>query len=184
MNEFIFGLVFGVLIGASLLMFYSIYALKRAKRALLEKIKVKAAEIRNSALEDGDKRNSVIARLKEASRIAEEQMALRAQAEMPSKNSLHSRYKNGIIGQLQDLEQQKLSILKTVLGDGYDPKISVTKGGGSSEEISLSQYVAEAEEVLGSMGYVAPAEDNSPKPRKAGKFVIYKGGKDDGETTH
>lgn len=184
MSSFIAGLIFGVLIGASLLMLYSIYTLKKAKSKLLDKIKVKADEMRESALNDAETRTSIVERLREAARIAEEQLALRAQAEMPSKNSLHSRYKNGLVGQLQDLEQQKISILKTVLGDGVDPLITVSKDGGGREEIKLSQYVAEAEEVLGSMGYVAPQEQSQGGPKKAGKFIIYKGGKDDGSTSH
>jgi hypothetical protein len=179
MGTFLAGFVFGTLIGASLLMLYSIHSLKKAKGELLNKLKTKAAEMSKSMVDNADLRASVIERLKEASKLAEEQNALRAQAEMPSKNSLHSRHKNGLIYQIQELEQQKISILKSVLGDGYNPTITIIREGGVREEVSLADYIAGAEQNV-SQSPSAPVG-----PKKAGKFVIINGGKDDGGgTTH
>lgn len=179
----------GVLAGAGLFIVYGTYQiikLKRAKSNILKKIKDKMDEINTTALtsvKNSDKGNSIKDRLMQAARLCETQNELRAQAELPSKNSLHSRHKNGLIKEVQDLEAQKISILKTVLGDGFDPMITVIKEGGVTEEILLSTYVIQSEEILNA-NLPPPSPESNNGPRKAGKFVIYNGGKNDDGTTH
>jgi hypothetical protein len=114
-------------------------------------------------------------------------MELRAQAEMPSKNAVHSKYKNGLVAEINEIEQQKLEILRTVLAEGFDPMITVLHDGGGKEEIPLSAYVLTSQQAVdsgaGKKQEAAPHPGMDQPPRKVGKFFIYKGGKDDG-TTH
>lgn len=174
----LFVFLLGMFFGAGLIMAYGAYQvhkIRKVKDSLIAQIKAKAAEAEQ-------KKGSIQARLVKAAEIAQEQANIRSQMEMPSKNALHSRYKNGLVGEIQDLEQQKLDILKSVLADGYDPMIVTQNENGTKGEIPLSAYVNEAELALAdSLGETLPTDPNRPK--KSGKFIVYKGGKDDG-TTH
>lgn len=182
MIEFVVIFAVGILAGIAISLGYGMYQLRKinnAKEDLLKKLKSKAEEIRKQTFDVEEKKESIRARLFEAVKLAEEQMELRAQAEMPSKNSLHSRHQNGLIYKINELEKRKIDILRSILKDGFDPTITVLNEGGSREEIPLSAYIARNDGVEES-----PATPSPNGPRKAGKFVIYKGGKDDGETTH
>jgi hypothetical protein len=174
----IFVFVLGMIFGAGLLMAYGVFKMKKAKSALIDQLRIKAQEM-------DQKEKSITDRLIKASDLAQAQMALRAQMEMPSKNALHSKYKNGLISELQDMEQQKLDLLRTVLAEGFDPTIAVIDGAGVKQDVLLSTYVNEAAVQLNeSLGDQAPMPPTDPtQARKVGKFLVYKGGKDDG-TTH
>lgn len=187
----LFSFLLGSLVGAMFVVVYGSYQMtkltKTRKGELINKLKESMNAAQIALLTDADKGNSIRDRLMQASKIAEVQNGLRAQAEMPSKNALHSRYKNGIILQVQELEAQKISILKTVLGDGFDPLITILREGGVQEEIPLSVYVSQSETQLNSMNPPTPGttpEATPAGPRKAGKFVIYTGGRNDDGTTH
>ena len=161
--------------------YYKINKIKKVKEDLLSKIKTKATELNK-------KESSIKDRLVKASAIAQTQMAIRAQLEMPSKNSLDSKYKNGLVSELQDLEQHKLDLLRTVLAEGFDPLITVINESGNKTEVPLSAYVNEAAGVLNThQGSAAPAttpQNDTDQPKKTSKFVLHKGGKDDNGTTH
>jgi hypothetical protein len=174
----------GLLVGAGMFIGYGFYQVKKIKNVkdlLIDEIKKKVTA-------EDDKRNSIKERLIQAAKIAQVQMELRAQAEMPSKNAAHSKYKNGLVAEINDMEQQKLDILRTVLAEGFDPMITVLHDGGTREEIPLSAYVATAQTTAdggtGKKDATPPPHPGMDQPpRKVGKFFIYKGGKDDG-TTH
>lgn len=159
---------------------YQVHKIQKTRDKLLGELKKKAEEAQL-------KSDSIKERLVKASELAQAQMALRAQAEMPSKNALHSQYKNGLVAEIADLEQKKLDLLKTVLAEGFDPVITVVNDNGSKEEMALSEYVNVA---LADLGQRRPSEKlpetppTSPgEPKRAGKFIVYTGGKNDG-TTH
>ena len=176
--EVLYAFILGALFGSSAVFSYGLYQIhkiKRVKENLLGQIKAKATEMEQ-------KKDSIKDRLIKASEIAQTQMALRAQLEMPSKNALHSRYKNGLGGELQELEQKKLDLLRTVLAEGFDPTITVINEAGAKTEVPLSSYVNDAAVALNtSLGNPPSVDPNLPK--RTSKFVLYKGGKDDG-TTH
>ena len=187
----IISFIFGVMCGSLMVMGFASYQLaqlQKNKGNLMKKLKDKLNEGKIANLKDTEKGASITQRLIQAARLADAQMELRAQAEMPSKNALHSQYKNGLVRQIQDLELEKISVLKTVLGDGFDPIITVIRDGGIKEEIALSSYVAQSEQNLNLPSQPTAPAPTEPSalggPRKAGKFVIYTGGKDDGGTTH
>jgi hypothetical protein len=186
MNElfaYLFFFLIGFLIGGGTFMSYGLYQVeksKKAKKKLLEDLQAKTQEMEQ-------KTSAIKERLVRASRIAQTQMELRAQAEMPSKNGLHSQYKNGLASEINELEREKLAILRTILSDGFNPMITVILEGGGKEEISLSEYVTRQTAATGDKKPDAAQPPPLPsvpnEPRKVGKFFIYKGGKDDG-TTH
>jgi hypothetical protein len=177
----------GMCIGAAITMAYAYWQVRKmtkVKETLMETIKRKATEM-------DEKKESIKGRLTKASELAHAQMAIRAQLDMPSKNALHSRYKNDLGLELQQMEAQKLDLLRTVLAEGFDPMITVMHDNGSREEVPLSAYVLTATQQLNAQtGNIPPPPPNGEnqaqlpgEPKKVGKFILYKGGKDDG-TTH
>lgn len=162
---------------------YQVGKLKKKKDDLLEEVKRRAADL-------DAKSSSIKERLAQASKLAQAQADLRSQAEMPSKNSTHSRHKNGLISEIQLLEQQKIDILKTILAEGFNPVITVVHDGGTKQEVPLSEYVSAAQSNVDALGGkrdetpTPTTTDGGPDlPRQVGKFFVYRGGKPDG-TVH
>jgi len=182
--EFLLGFLLGIVISCGFFFSYGMYQvnkMKKIKETLSAQIKAKAQEM-------DEKKSSIKERLVKASELANAQMAIRSQMETPSKNALHSRYKNGLVGEIQEMEAQKLDLLRTILAEGFDPMITVVNEAGAKTEMSLSAYVVEASGQLDkSHGSATPPPvplNNPNQSRKAGKFVVFKGGKDDSGTTH
>lgn len=175
-----FGMGFGAFVAYGA---YQMNKLQKKKDGLLQEVKKRAAEL-------DAKSSSIKERLAQASKLAHAQADLRAQAEMPSKNSTHSRHKNGLISEIQLMEQQKLDILRTILAEGFNPVITVVHDGGTKQEVPLSEYVAAAQvnvDALAGKKNEAPppvaTDGGSDVPKQVGKFFVYKGGKSDG-TVH
>jgi hypothetical protein len=164
----------GLLVGSGMFIGYGLYQVRKvkgSKEKLLREIIKKTKEMET-------KKNSIQERLIQASDIAKAQNELRAQAEMPSKNGLHSQYQMGLVAEIQDMEQRKLDILRTILAEGFDPSVTIINDAGGKEQQPLSAYVDNAQGMLNK--HVPPPP---PDAKKTGKFIIYKGGKDDG-TSH
>ncbi len=123
---------------------------------------------------------SVNDRMKKVKEITQEQLDLQSGAQGPQKNALHGRYKNGLIGRIKELEEQKNDILRSILADGFDPEITVMDGAGVVTTIKLSEFMAQN-------GITMPTKPAPTTPTKqVGKFTVHRGGKDDGggETVH
>jgi polyphosphate kinase len=128
---------------------------------------------------------SIQERMTKAVELTKIQMEMRMRLDEPSKNALDSKYKNGLVSDINDIEQQKIDILKTILGDGFDPMINILDENGGSKEMALSAYVKSVAEFLPPDDKVVPppAPTVPGEPKKVGKFMVYNGGKNDG-TTH
>lgn len=72
---------------------------------------------------------SVKKRFTEITEITDRQMDLMSGAERPSASALHSKHQNGIISELKKLEEQKMTIFKSILQDGLDPNLSIMVDG-------------------------------------------------------
>ena len=176
--EFLLGYVLGMVSAVLLFIgygYYTLHKMKKLKNKIVEELKKKLAEATPSGEDIAAKRESIIARLKQAQAITEQQLDIRDATDQPSKNALHSRYKNGLVGDIKKLEEEKLAILKSILDDGFDPTISVRDDNGDVRELPLSHFVNN------SAATEKPTDPNAPK--RVGRFVIHKGGKDDG-TAH
>ena len=118
--------------------------------------------------------------LKRAAEIAEQQLDLQDQAQQPSANSLHSRFKNGLISEIKRLEEEKIAVLTSIIEEGFDPVVKVSDCGTGVQELPLSEYLLSAGiDVKKKAVAPATADTNKPveEPRKAGKFYVIKGGK-------
>lgn len=124
-------------------------------------------------------KESVSTRLKKVKEITNEQLDLQGAISGPQKNALHGKYKNGLIGRIKELEEQKVEILKSIITDGFDPEITVIDDSGVVTALKLSEF-------LGQNGITMPSKDSQPdaQTKQVGKFIVHKGGKDDSGTTH
>jgi hypothetical protein len=88
-------------------------------------------------------KNQINMKLKQAQEIAIKVDELLTSINNPSKNALHSRYKNGLIGEIKILETQKFEILESVLKDGFDPIIAAkTLETSEPVKMKLSEFIA------------------------------------------
>jgi hypothetical protein len=128
-----------------------------------------------------DRRESLMKRMRRIKEIADEQMDIASQVEMPQRNALDGKHKNQLVGRMKVLDEEKITILKSILSDGFDPELTTMDSAGVISQIKLSEYLA-------SLGHHVPTKTEQkepPKPDKVGKFTVYRGGKDDdGNTIH
>lgn len=158
--------ILGFLTGAASMMYFVIYVGKR--------------------LSSKDK-PSLEQRMKRVKDIADEQLELHSRIDGPQKNALHGKHKNSLLSQLKALDEEKTSILQSILSDGHDPRLKTIDGNGVITEMKLSEFMA-------TMGYVTQKPTTPPPaakpsgPERMGKFTVYRGGKDDEDggnnTTH
>lgn len=105
--------------------------------------------------------------------ITDEQSKILSSLEEPSKNSLHSKYKNQLAGKMHDLQEKKVDVIRDILSTGYDPKVMVSSENGEVESINLSEYL---ERIISSLPN-PPTTNTETKDSKRGKFYVIKGGK-------
>ena len=167
LGAFLLGLLVGVggMVGFIIRVGAKGLAEKKAKLEVAKK-KVESAEARMKRIKD----------------ITKEQLELAGRADGPQKNSLDGKYKNGLIGQIKKLSEERDDIMRSLLKDNYDPELTTVDETGVVTKMKLSEYMA----------YMGIKMDK-PVPPKAtktseqiGKFTVIRGGRDDdgGETTH
>ena len=157
--------------------FTSMLVLHIGKRALTRK--PDTASPPKPAITDADIR----ARIRKVKDLTDMQMALQIQTDGPQRNAMDGKFKNTIIKDIKDLEEQKVEILKSIITDGFDPVISVANPDGTVETITLSQFMANKNIT---MPAAKDANDKvSERKKNLSKFTVYTGGKPDGgSTTH
>jgi hypothetical protein len=187
----------GLIAGVGLSIAYVFYVAYRAKNKLEEKVKLlkeklnrsipPADEVKSSEdllqqlLNTREDVRSIRDRLAKAQEITRQQLDLRDQASQPSKNSMHSKWKNGLIGEINALEEEKKSILESILKDGHDPFVMVLdEETGSTKKIPLSEFLGRSSQPKTDEQNQTNDENISPAIINKNKFVVIKGGKDDG----
>lgn len=162
---FIMGFLLGLGSVLAFVMHVGNQGLKKKKAELQEKVK---------------KAESIDARMKRVKEITAEQVELASRADGPQKNSLDGKYKNGIIKEMKRLDEEKNTILKSILSDGHDPELTTIDEAGVVSRMKLSEYMAY-------MGIkMDPPKQKTTKVEQIGKFTVIRGGRDDGgdNTTH
>jgi hypothetical protein len=135
------------------------------------KEKIKAIAEINKAAEELDKAKSGYASVKErlnkVRELTKVQMTLSSQVEIPQKNSLDGKFKNGLSKEVKKIEEEKAVILRSILADGYDPEVSIL-GDSGTESMKLSQF----------LGSINSKESVTTVPiKKESKFSVLRGGK-------
>lgn len=124
--------------------------------------------------EPSEKKMSVNQRMTRVRDITEQQLNLLQMADHPQKNGLDGKYKNNLNAQVKDLEEEKKSLLVSIIDDGHDPFITTVDSTGVVTKIKLSQFMVDSGITM------EPKASSEPKAKLQGKFTVYKGGKDDG----
>lgn len=172
MLEQAIGTLIGFLSGVATVLLVS-YIVVRSER---NKLKKEAEQIKLKQEDLKKKYEIVRPRLKQVADISNKQLELYAQTQEPSKNSLHSKWKNDIISEIKELEKEKRSILRSIIKEGFDPDLSLTDDrDGRKETVRLSEYMARNGISL------SEADDkieSAAAPRK-NKFFVIEGGKSD-----
>ena len=191
MLYFLLGLIAGV--GFSIA--YVFYVAYRTKNKLEEKVKLLKEKLNQSIppadevksnedllqqlLNTREDVRSIRDRLAKAQEITRQQLDLRDQASQPSKNSMHSKWKNGLIGEINALEEEKKAILESILKDGHDPFVMVLdEETGSTKKIPLSEFLGRPSSQNTDQKNIE-RESSAPEITNKHKFVVIKGGKDD-----
>jgi hypothetical protein len=154
MISFIIGYILGIFTG---LLLVAVYVLVMAKKSL------KALKVDTSVKE----------RMLKVKELTEQQLSLQQQTSMPQKNALDGKYKNGLIKEIEFLEEQKIDILKSIVKDGHDPEVTALTPEGETTRVKLSAFLAERG--------IDMRDNEQPK----NKFTVIPGGKGEGgETVH
>jgi hypothetical protein len=170
--EFFFPFLVGVVVGAGLVMTYGFYKLRRLTKMRTNILN----ELRKQAGEASEKISSYKERLVKVKELTEQQLDMQSQMEAPSKNSLHSKWKNDLGAEIRRIEDEKMGILHSILKDGFDPLLSIINANKQPEQLKLSEYLSR----LG-VDVDTWEEEELAKPgvKKVGKFIVYTGGGND-----
>jgi len=130
---FLFGVTFSVVSAFGFLLF--------RKKKIIKSIKEQNSNI---AKQNNTNRDDVALKLKKVKEISERQHEFLSQINNPSKNALHSRYKNTIVSKIKVLEDEKYKILTEILKSGYDPVITMQNPHTNEiKETKLSDFMNE-----------------------------------------
>lgn len=132
--------------------------------------------------ESSEKKMSINERMKRVKEITNQQLDLAQQADGPQKNALHGKHKNGLIGEMKRLDEEKMTLLKSILADGHDPELTTMDEAGVVSKMKLSEYLAYLGVSMDKTTTPTPTE--KPKATQIGKFTVIRGGKDDGGKPH
>lgn len=144
MTVYISGLVMGTIIGfiggvVTVLSLSFYYAKKEIKknRSKAESFYKELDKIKETV----KKATDVQARVNRVKEISKEQLDMQMQMELPQKNGLDGRYKNGLAKKIKSLEEEKMDILKSILNDGFDPEITTLNSESKTETMKLSEFM-------------------------------------------
>jgi len=97
----------------------------------------------NASYKQAELLGSVKERFKIFSKLTESQRALLGQVDQPSINASHSRFKNSVIRDLKQIEEDKKEVLQSILDDGIDVHISIMDTDGEITKVLISEFLSE-----------------------------------------
>lgn len=142
MSEAIVSYLLGFLSGAVLGVFTFVVCSFFILRKLYLKNKDINVEVTTEGPKDPALNKSVVERLKKATEITKRQNEISSSTSMPSANALHSKYKNSLVRQYKDLEEEKMVILQSIVKDGFDPEVTIYNAMTQKHEtMKLSDFL-------------------------------------------
>jgi len=201
------GFLFGLVVGASTLIVFVAILLRSKIRQLylknkdfFDKIMTPPPGALPPELEQQPGLNeTVLLRLKKASELTRRQNEISTTATQPSINSLHSKHKNTLVNQYRELEKEKMTILKSIVKDGFNPSVTIFNTATRQyEEMLLSHFLtnytpdndgeAKAATVTNIIKTDPKGNTETEEIRKIEKngkiFFVVEGGKNKKPTTH
>lgn len=170
MEAFIF-FVLGFLFGVASIVTITLHLANKYRQLKKSLVEPKATNTKSSVNE----------RMKRVKDITKEQLDLSSSVDGPQKNALDGKYKNGSIGELKKLDEEKNEILRSLLLDGHDLELTTIDGAGVITKMKLSEYM-----IYMGIDMTPTAPSKPTKTERMGKFTVHRGGRDDddGNTTH
>ena len=120
----------------------------------------------------------VTARMKRVKEITNEQLELYSASSGPQKNGLDGKYKNGLVGRIKELEEEKADILRSIIADGFDPDVTILDDDGQVVTKKLSEFMVDS-----GINMTSKDSEEAKRLKQSSRFTLHRGGKDDG-TTH
>lgn len=121
MSIFILGLIIGAVLGV---LIYSEFNQVNIKK-VLSTVKT---ELRR-AYEEGVQYGLVQPQIDRINEISKEQVEYLGALDRPNASAAHSRHKNSIITLIKKLEEEKITLFKSILNSGSDPLLTVMLDG-------------------------------------------------------
>lgn len=84
-------------------------------------------------------------KLDEVHKIMSAQLKLWCSVDGPNRGASHTRWKSGLIGQINDLETEKINAFRDIISNGVDITVQVMNSNGSKSEKKMSQLISEHE---------------------------------------
>lgn len=147
-------LLVGVLLGiVGTLMFLALISVRAGR---LDEKQVKMI------IDEAEKIGSIKYRFEQAQELSAQQLDLLNQAYQPSMSAAHSRYKNGLIHRVEEIEKEKIEIFRTIVKDGVDPYLQLAGPDGKLEKVRMSEAIKRSEQGLG----ITPRPELRKEPTK------------------
>ena len=109
---------------------------------------------------------SVKARLEESFDITERQLSILGSLDMPQSGPLHGKHKNLLMHELKTLETRKMELLKSIIEDGYNPKlVIINSDSGERESVFLSEFLSKQAATEKEAALAKPPQSKAPMPK-------------------
>jgi hypothetical protein len=165
LQMYVFGIIVGILIGilinSKIQRFNTNSLLKTIKKELL------------NAYEEGVKHGAIKLKIERINEISKIQLDYIGALDRPNASASHARHKNNLVSQVKSLEEEKITLFKSILEDGMDPLLTVVIDG-----VTKNLRASELLPILES-GHVPPAEtlesktdSNSSVSTKSKLYVV------------
>jgi len=97
-------------------------------------------------IKEAEKIGSIKYRFNEADKIVKKQLEIVKEVYTPNKSAAHSKWKNDLIKQVNDLEKDKIILFKSIVKDGVDPVLKLIGPDGTPEKMKMSEAIKRAED--------------------------------------
>jgi hypothetical protein len=131
-------LLLGIIAGA--LLGFTIHS--EIYRVNLKKLTILVKKELETAYNTGVKTGIIQPTLDRLQEISKEQIDCINSIDRPSASAAHSRYKNTVVSQIKQLEEEKEKLLRGILARGFDPLLSIIMTDGQTKSMKVSEIVS------------------------------------------
>lgn len=110
--------------------------------------------------------SSVRQRLNKVQDLTQEQLGILGMMDKPQSGPLEGRNRKYLQAQLTEIEEEKLNLMKSIIKDGFNPKIKILNDQGEVETITLESFLDRKKD--------RDPPVNDPTPKKP-KLTLVKG---------
>lgn len=110
--------------------------------------------------------------LREIGKLNDQELELLAAVDRPSASASHSLYKNKIIGEIKDIREKRIDLVKLLLSFGYDPVTTYVDENNQKVSAKLSDILVRLEGQTGSKNNATVTELKHPDKKKKPNFRL------------